>query len=152
VEAGTTALPRTTITKVLWKYIKDRDLQNPNDRREIIPDDLMGEAFGSRPFSMFQMAKLLNKRKLVPGGSAKSNAKSMKDASDAESESELDESETAESESGESESGESMDESASAQSSKSGQPEQVMQELGNVQVVKVEDFKAANVKDEEMDN
>lgn len=58
---GSDPLPRTEITKGLWAYIKKHDLQNPKNKREIIPDEKLAKVFGGKdPINMFQMAKVVN--------------------------------------------------------------------------------------------
>lgn len=48
--------------KKLWEYIKKHNLQNPDNKREIIPDDQLEKVFGSsQPVSMFQLAGILTK-------------------------------------------------------------------------------------------
>ncbi len=56
---GVSTAPRTEVTKLLWKYIKERELQNPDDRREILLDDAMQDVFGSSvtSFTCFSMTK-----------------------------------------------------------------------------------------------
>jgi chromatin remodeling complex protein RSC6 len=39
-------IARTDVTKHITTYIKDKDLQNPEHRREIIPDEPLGKLFG----------------------------------------------------------------------------------------------------------
>lgn len=58
---GKKAMPRTEITKKLWAYIKKNDLQNPKNKREIIPDATLAKVLGKKPINMFQMAKEVNK-------------------------------------------------------------------------------------------
>lgn len=59
---GEKELPRTEVTKKLWDYIKAHDLQDPKNKRMILPDAKLAKIFGSRePVSMFQLAALLNK-------------------------------------------------------------------------------------------
>ena len=49
---------RTEVTKLLWKYIKERDLQNPDDRREILLDGAMQTcSVGRASFTCFSMTK-----------------------------------------------------------------------------------------------
>lgn len=50
-------MARTGIVKALWEYIKDNDLQNPKDKREIILDSRMKEVFHVDRFTMFSMNK-----------------------------------------------------------------------------------------------
>ena len=56
---GVSTAARTEVTKLLWKYIKERDLQNPDDRREILLDGAMQDVFGSdvSSFTCFSMTK-----------------------------------------------------------------------------------------------
>ena len=59
---GAQTMARTEVTKKIWDYIKAKGLQDPKDKRMILPDEKLGKVFGSKaPVSMFQMAKLLNK-------------------------------------------------------------------------------------------
>ncbi|GME85012.1 unnamed protein product [Ambrosiozyma monospora] len=51
---------RPEITGALWKYIKANELQNPNDKREILCDDAMASVFGKK-VSSFGMAKVVSK-------------------------------------------------------------------------------------------
>mmetsp|Transcript_112279 Transcript_112279/g.322784 ORF Transcript_112279/g.322784 Transcript_112279/m.322784 type:complete len:357 (+) Transcript_112279:182-1252(+) len=50
-------MARTDIVKALWDYIKEHDLQNPNNKREILLDDKMKAVFGCERFTMFTMNK-----------------------------------------------------------------------------------------------
>lgn len=51
-------LPRTQVVKGVWEYIKEHNLQNPKDRREIICDEKMQKVFG-KSTTMFRMNKQL---------------------------------------------------------------------------------------------
>lgn len=55
-----TVLPRTEVVKRMWNYIKENNLQNENDRREILCDDKLKPIFGDK-MTMFSMNKLLSK-------------------------------------------------------------------------------------------
>jgi len=55
---GETRLPRTQVVKKVWDYVKEHDLQNPNDKREIICDEKMKPVFGNK-VTMFQLNKVL---------------------------------------------------------------------------------------------
>lgn len=55
---GETQLSRPQAVKALWGYIKRNELQNPNDKREIICDDTLRPIFGDK-MTMFSMNKLL---------------------------------------------------------------------------------------------
>jgi upstream activation factor subunit UAF30 len=50
-------MARTEIVKALWDYIKAHDLQNPENRREILLDANMKAVFGCDNFTMFTMNK-----------------------------------------------------------------------------------------------
>lgn len=59
---GQKELSRSDVTKALWVYIKERDLQDPKNRRLIVPDDKLAKVFGSRePLDMFKLAGVLSK-------------------------------------------------------------------------------------------
>ncbi|MFK7741377.1 MAG: SWIB/MDM2 domain-containing protein [Planctomycetota bacterium] len=61
VVVGSDPLPRSEITKKLWDYIKGKDLQNPENRREIIADDALRAVFGGKDkVTMFEMTKLVS--------------------------------------------------------------------------------------------
>lgn len=60
---GSKALPRTQVIKKLWEYIKKRNLQDPNNRRNIRADEVLVKIFnGKKVVSMFEMTKLVNKQ------------------------------------------------------------------------------------------
>lgn len=50
-------MARTEIVKCLWEYIREHNLQNPENRREIILDADMKSVFGCDTFTMFTMNK-----------------------------------------------------------------------------------------------
>ena len=56
---GENEMLRTDVTKLMWKYIKENDLQSPDDRREIICDSKLKDLFSVDSFTMFEMGKLL---------------------------------------------------------------------------------------------
>lgn len=62
---GAEELPRTQVVKMIWKYIKEYNLQNPEDRREILCDKKMEPIFGKK-MTMFSMNKLLTKHLFNP--------------------------------------------------------------------------------------
>ena len=49
--------PRTEVTKELWAYIREHNLQNPKDKREILCDEKLERLFQKKRFTMFQMTK-----------------------------------------------------------------------------------------------
>ncbi|PWN95787.1 SWIB-domain-containing protein [Tilletiopsis washingtonensis] len=63
---GGDQMPRYEITKQLWKYIKDRKLQNPNNGREIICDERLTALFGKSKVDSFGMAKLVSQHVRKP--------------------------------------------------------------------------------------
>lgn len=69
---GATELPRHGVTKALWVYIKARDLQNPNNKRQILCDEALKALFGKSMVDSFEMAKLISshvrKKEDVIGG------------------------------------------------------------------------------------
>ncbi len=49
-------MPRTEVMKKLWDYIKKHKLQDPQNKRNIIPDQKLAKVFGSTaPINMFKM-------------------------------------------------------------------------------------------------
>ncbi|VDC05655.1 unnamed protein product [Peniophora sp. CBMAI 1063] len=57
---GTDSAPRPTVVKLLWEHIKGHELQNPNDKREIMCDDALRAIFGKDKVTMFSMNKELS--------------------------------------------------------------------------------------------
>lgn len=50
------------VTKNIWVYIKKHDLQNPANKRNILPDEKLAAIFGSKDeITMFQMTGLVRK-------------------------------------------------------------------------------------------
>ncbi|MEZ5315233.1 MAG: type I DNA topoisomerase [Chlamydiales bacterium] len=59
---GDHPITRGEAIKKIWEYIKTHDLQNPKDKREIIPDQGLSLLFETEsPISMFRISSLLNK-------------------------------------------------------------------------------------------
>jgi chromatin remodeling complex protein RSC6 len=59
---GSSAMPRTEVTKKIWSYIKRNGLQDKKNRRMINADDKLKPVFGGKSqVSMFEMTKLVNK-------------------------------------------------------------------------------------------
>ncbi|TDL23063.1 SWIB-domain-containing protein [Rickenella mellea] len=56
---STNRLSRPQVVKGLWDYIKENDLQNPKDRREILCDASLRAVFNVDKISMFKMNKVL---------------------------------------------------------------------------------------------
>ncbi|RVW57584.1 Upstream activation factor subunit spp27 [Vitis vinifera] len=58
---GVPELARTEVVKQLWVHIREKDLQDPNNRRNIICDETLRALFGVDSINMFQMNKALSK-------------------------------------------------------------------------------------------
>lgn len=58
---GETELSRPNTVKMLWAYIKENELQNPQDKREILLDDRLKAAFGVDKVTGFSLNKYLSK-------------------------------------------------------------------------------------------
>ncbi|HZH46691.1 MAG TPA: SWIB/MDM2 domain-containing protein [Roseococcus sp.] len=56
---GQEPLPRTEVVSKVWDYIKSKNLQNPENKREILADEVLGKVFGKDRVSMFEMNKHL---------------------------------------------------------------------------------------------
>jgi chromatin remodeling complex protein RSC6 len=56
---GAEPLPRGEVVSKVWDYIKKHDLQNPENRREILADDTLKAVFGKKKVTMFEMNKYL---------------------------------------------------------------------------------------------
>ncbi|MCB1082588.1 MAG: type I DNA topoisomerase [Chlamydiia bacterium] len=59
---GEKELTRTEVTKKVWDYIKAKELQDPTNKRLIVPDDKLAKVFGhSDPIDMMKLAGILSK-------------------------------------------------------------------------------------------
>ena len=58
---GPDPLPRSQVVSKMWDYIRRNNLQNPNNKREIIADDKLRKIFGADRCSMFEMNKHLSR-------------------------------------------------------------------------------------------
>ncbi|MDB5645859.1 SWIB/MDM2 domain-containing protein [Methylobacterium sp.] len=56
---GDAALPRGEVVSKVWEYIKKHELQNPENKREILADDKLKKVFGKDKCTMFEMNKHL---------------------------------------------------------------------------------------------
>ena len=54
---GSAPIPRPEVVSKLWAYIKKNNLQNPENKREIIGDDKLKLVFGKDKVTMFEMNK-----------------------------------------------------------------------------------------------
>jgi chromatin remodeling complex protein RSC6 len=58
---GAAPLPRSEVVSKIWDHIRKNNLQNPNNKREILADDKLRKIFGGDKASMFEMNKHLSK-------------------------------------------------------------------------------------------
>ena len=56
---GSDPLPRGEVVSKVWAYIKANELQNPEDRREILADGKLEPILGAEKATMFEMNKHL---------------------------------------------------------------------------------------------
>lgn len=57
---GAQAVPRTEVTKKIWDYIKQHNLQDPANKRNINADTKLRPIFGKEQVTMFELTKLVN--------------------------------------------------------------------------------------------
>jgi chromatin remodeling complex protein RSC6 len=58
---GSSPLPRSEVVSKVWDHIRKNNLQNPNNKREILADDKLKKVFGVDKCTMFEMNKHLSK-------------------------------------------------------------------------------------------
>ena len=58
---GNAPLPRSEVVSKVWDHIRKNNLQNPQNKREIIADDKLRIVFGKDRCTMFEMNKHLSK-------------------------------------------------------------------------------------------
>ena len=56
---GAEPLPRGEVVSKVWTYIKKHNLQNPENKREIVADAALKKVFGKDRVTMFEMNKHL---------------------------------------------------------------------------------------------
>jgi upstream activation factor subunit UAF30 len=56
---GSSPLPRGEVVSKIWEYIKKNNLQNPENRREILVNAKLEPVFGKKKVTMFEMNKHL---------------------------------------------------------------------------------------------
>ena len=57
---GNDKLPRSEVISKVWEYIKSKNLQNPENKREILADDNLKKVFGKDKATMFEMNKYIS--------------------------------------------------------------------------------------------
>ncbi|MBI5401690.1 SWIB/MDM2 domain-containing protein [Candidatus Wolfebacteria bacterium] len=59
---GNGPMPRSEVVKKLWAYIKENNLQDPSNKRNINADESLKKVFGGKEVvNMFEMTKLVSK-------------------------------------------------------------------------------------------
>ena len=58
---GTDPLPRSEVVSKMWDYIRKNNLQNPENKREILADSKLEKVFGTKKVTMFEMNKHLSR-------------------------------------------------------------------------------------------
>ncbi len=58
---GTAKIARGEVVSKVWDYIKKNNLQNPQNKREILADAKLEPVFGAKTVTMFEMNKHLAK-------------------------------------------------------------------------------------------
>jgi hypothetical protein len=53
--------PRGQVVSKIWEYIRSHNLQNPENRREILADNKLRKVFGKYKVTMFEMSKHLTR-------------------------------------------------------------------------------------------
>lgn len=62
VVVGKGPMPRSEVVKKIWSYIKDKNLQDPKNKRNINADEALKKVFGGKSMvNMFEMTKLVSK-------------------------------------------------------------------------------------------
>ena len=56
---GSKPLPRAEVVSKVWDYIKKNNLQDPQNKREIMADEKLQAVFGKNRVTMFEMNKHL---------------------------------------------------------------------------------------------
>jgi chromatin remodeling complex protein RSC6 len=56
---GADPLTRAEVVSRVWTYIKSKNLQNPENKREIVADEALVRVFGKPKVTMFEMNKHL---------------------------------------------------------------------------------------------
>ncbi|CAA7052985.1 unnamed protein product [Microthlaspi erraticum] len=82
---GTSQLARTEVVKMMWKYIKEKNLQDPKDGRKILCDEPLHSLFRVKSINMFQMNKALSKH-IWPLGDPNGCVNSVKEEDEDEEE------------------------------------------------------------------
>jgi chromatin remodeling complex protein RSC6 len=58
---GDGPMPRSEVVKKMWVYIKEKGLQDQQNKRNINADENLKKIFGKDQVNMFEMTKLVSK-------------------------------------------------------------------------------------------
>ena len=58
---GSDPLPRSQVVSKVWDHIRKNNLQNPENKREIVADDKLKKIFGKDKVTMFEMNQHLSR-------------------------------------------------------------------------------------------
>ena len=58
---GDGPMPRTEVTSRIWAYIRKNNLQNPQNKREILADEDLRAVLGQEKVTMFEMTKIISR-------------------------------------------------------------------------------------------
>ena len=58
---GPDPLPRSEVVSKMWEYIRNNNLQNPENKIEILADSKLEKVFGTKKVTMFEMNKHLSR-------------------------------------------------------------------------------------------
>jgi chromatin remodeling complex protein RSC6 len=75
------SVTRAEAVKKLWDYVKKENLQNPENKREIMADENLKPLFGKDKITMFEVGKVINSHLLADNkGGAKAGTSKKKAA------------------------------------------------------------------------
>jgi upstream activation factor subunit UAF30 len=75
---GSAPLPRGEVVSKMWDYIKSHNLQNPENRREILADEVLKKIFHQDKVTMFEMNKHLARHLTEPASKTHSASDTSK--------------------------------------------------------------------------
>jgi upstream activation factor subunit UAF30 len=58
---GKSEMSRGEVMKKIWEYIKEKNLQNPQNKREILCNDKLETLLGEKTINMFKMTAAISK-------------------------------------------------------------------------------------------
>lgn len=79
---GKDTISRQELTSFFWKYVKEKELKNPEDKREILSDEALKKLTGTDRFLGFSFIKFLNSHLGPPADAKPSAPQSIKEEGD----------------------------------------------------------------------